>query len=140
MECRLDLRAASATEVIAIAGGWICDQAMAGWTVTVCIPEHVNARGLSILGATAREWTHDDDDDGGALRLVSDDRESAPPQLQRVRHRLSAAARAFKAHALTAAGQPCTIAANEEFWIEGPSNVEGATAPAADVASVAWMS
>lgn len=137
MECRLDVRAASATEVIAIAGGWICDRAMAGWTVTVCIPEDVDARALSILGANAREWMYEDH---SALHLVSDHRrESAPPEPQRVRHRLSAAARAFKAHALTATGQPCAIAADEEFWIEGPANVVGAAAPATDVVSVARM-
>lgn len=47
---RLDVVAASAPDVVQSAGGWLYDRAMAGWQVTVLLPERSDARALRILG------------------------------------------------------------------------------------------
>jgi hypothetical protein len=56
---RLDVIAVSALDVVASAGGWLYDRAMAGWQVTVLLPNPGDARPLRILGVQARdldEW------------------------------------------------------------------------------------
>ncbi|OBH93230.1 hypothetical protein [Mycobacterium sp. E2733] len=56
---RLDVIAVSALDVVASAGGWLYDRAMAGWHVTVLLPNPGDARPLRILGVQARdlgEW------------------------------------------------------------------------------------
>ncbi len=54
---RLDVVAASVTDVVRCAGGWIFDRAMAGWDVTVLVADHggdqSDDRPLQILGAQA---------------------------------------------------------------------------------------
>jgi hypothetical protein len=40
-------------DVVASAGGWLCDRARAGWDVNVLVADHDDPRPLSILGATA---------------------------------------------------------------------------------------
>lgn len=47
---RLDVVAASAVDVVQSAGGWLYDRAMAGWEVTVLLPQGCNTRSLRILG------------------------------------------------------------------------------------------
>jgi hypothetical protein len=47
---RLDVVAASAVDVVQSAGGWLYDRAMAGWEVTVLLPERCDTRPLRILG------------------------------------------------------------------------------------------
>jgi hypothetical protein len=42
-------------EVVRFAGGWLFDQVMAGWDVTVLTTEHADARPLRILGARAAD-------------------------------------------------------------------------------------
>ncbi|OBB91747.1 hypothetical protein [Mycobacterium sp. 852002-30065_SCH5024008] len=56
---RLDVIAVSALDVVESAGGWLYDRAMAGWQVTVLLPNDGDARSLRILGVQARnleEW------------------------------------------------------------------------------------
>ncbi|OBF75407.1 hypothetical protein A5750_00205 [Mycobacterium sp. 852002-51613_SCH5001154] len=56
---RLDVIAVSALDVVESAGGWLYDRAMAGWQVTVLLPNDGDARSLRILGLQARdleEW------------------------------------------------------------------------------------
>ena len=43
-------------EVVDCVGGWIFDRAMAGWDVTVFIPDHRDVRPLRILGAQADDY------------------------------------------------------------------------------------
>jgi len=47
---RLDVIAASAVDVVHSAGGWLYDRVMAGWEVTVLLPESCDTRPLRILG------------------------------------------------------------------------------------------
>jgi hypothetical protein len=42
-------------EVVRFAGGWLFDQVMAGWDVTVLTSDHGDARPLRILGARAAD-------------------------------------------------------------------------------------
>lgn len=55
MRYRLDVVAASVVDVVKCAGGWVFDRAMAGWDVTVLVPDHRGERSedrpLQILGA-----------------------------------------------------------------------------------------
>ncbi|OBG60409.1 MULTISPECIES: hypothetical protein [unclassified Mycobacterium] len=50
---RLDVIAASARDVVQSAGGWLYDRAMAGWRVTVLLPDGSDTRSLRILGVQA---------------------------------------------------------------------------------------
>jgi hypothetical protein len=137
---RLVAIAPCTAEVVRFAGGWLFDQVMAGWDVTVLTDDHTDCRALRILGARAadlatalaspvlRPWpqamaVHADlyDVDARVRRIVLEalgagltevrlwgdrwqaDLESGPGSVQ---HRLSVAARAFKAQALAAAAAP----------------------------------
>lgn len=51
MRYRLDVVAADVVDVVKYAGGWLFDRAMAGWDVTVLIPDHPDDRPLQVLGA-----------------------------------------------------------------------------------------
>ncbi|MGV0599364.1 hypothetical protein A5776_12300 [Mycolicibacterium elephantis] len=119
MECQLDLSTARVADLISVAGGWLCDRALAGWTVTVWVPDRDHIESLSILGVTARESAAPVD----ALAVYG-----APPgdvaslRLDVVRHHVSVAARAFKARALLLAGLPVSIAEVETFNLHAPSN------------------
>jgi hypothetical protein len=127
-------------EVVRSAGGWLFDQVMAGWDVTVLTPDDADARPAQILGARAGDLeavlerrvrgsclqglvVREDlyDSDARVRRMV---REAMDGGLAEVRlwgeggptgsggpgglvwHRLSVAARAFKAQALAAAAIP----------------------------------
>lgn len=50
---RLDVIAVSALDVVQSAGGWLYDRAMAGWQVTVLLPDGGDDRCLRILGVRA---------------------------------------------------------------------------------------
>lgn len=52
---RLDVVAASAVDVVRSAGGWLYDRAMAGWEVTVLLPQGCDPRSLRILGVRASD-------------------------------------------------------------------------------------
>jgi hypothetical protein len=47
---RLDVVAATAVDVVQSAGGWLYDRMMAGWEVTVVLPDGFDTRPLRILG------------------------------------------------------------------------------------------
>ena len=54
MRYRLDVVATNVVDVVRFAGGWLFDRAMAGWDVTVLLPDladHPDRRPLQILGA-----------------------------------------------------------------------------------------
>jgi hypothetical protein len=54
MRYRLDVVATDVVDVVRFAGGWLFDRAMAGWDVTVLLPDladHPDRRPLQILGA-----------------------------------------------------------------------------------------
>jgi hypothetical protein len=53
LKYRLDVIAASAADVVASAGGWLYDRAMAGWEVTVLLQHSCDTRSLRILGVQA---------------------------------------------------------------------------------------
>jgi hypothetical protein len=129
-----------AAEVVRFAGGWLFDQVMAGWDVTVLTEDHADCRPLRILGVRAveletalasparRPWPqviavradlYDSDPrvrrmvlealcDGMAEVMLWGDRWPAglASGACSVQHRLSVAARAFKAQALAAAAAP----------------------------------
>lgn len=127
----------STPEVVGRVGGWIFDRAMAGWDVTVFIPELHDARPLRILGAQAHDYRSGvvslencpgqmdvavaaevyerDASVHGLVRRMLDEGScevtiwgepgtaDLDARLPMVAHRLSAAAAAFKKHALVAA-------------------------------------
>lgn len=51
LRSRLVVAAPTVAGLVRAAGGWLFDQAMAGWDVTVVVAESTNARPLRILGA-----------------------------------------------------------------------------------------
>ncbi len=66
----MTLIASSVTDVVTSAGGWLFDRRMAGWQVTVLVPDRVGERALQILGGTALDL------DAG-LAEIADDPERA---------------------------------------------------------------
>ena len=134
--------------MVQVAGGWLCDQALAGWDVTVVTADHEDQRALRILGVRGRdlESALAAPVQGSCLHAVavqaelygSDERvrqmvraaaeartdirlwgDAWPDDFEavadRVSHRLSAAARAFKAQALAAEAAAAWPADTEEF-------------------------
>jgi hypothetical protein len=140
-------------EVVRSAGGWLFDQVMAGWDVTVLTSDDSDSRPLQILGARVRDLEttlalpvlgpclsavavradlYDSDprvrrmvltafDEGLAeIRFWGDLRpEDLDGGADPVRHRLSVAARAFKAQALAAAAAPAGPNADIEVFRRG---------------------
>jgi hypothetical protein len=51
MRYRLDVVAADLADVVAYAGGWLCDRVMAGWDVTVLVGADQDVRPIHVLGA-----------------------------------------------------------------------------------------
>jgi hypothetical protein len=132
---RLTAIAPSAAEAVRSAGGWLFDQAMAGWEVTVVTAEAGDRRPLDILGVRVRDLDaivavpapgsrpraialradlyHDErvrwlvgaaaETGRAELRLWGDGWPADFDGGDVVSHRLSLAARAFKAQALAAA-------------------------------------
>lgn len=137
MRYRFDVAAANAAEAVKFAGGWMYDRVMAGWDVTVLLPDRSDERPLQILGVqtldlesaltlwaerphpqtvavaadlfASNEWVRK-----GVLGALEQGLtevtlwgENWPSELDDsvgpVAHHLSAAARAFKRQALTAA-------------------------------------
>jgi hypothetical protein len=141
---RLTAIAPSTVEVVRSAGGWLFDQVMAGWDVTVLTADHGDSRPLEILGARVRDleailalplvggclqaiavradlYESDERVRGMVLRAAGEGqadirfwgdfrREDRGPGAGRLSHRLSLAARAFKAQALAAAGESAGVA------------------------------
>src|SRR5579875_2781982 len=129
---RLDVVAVDVADVVLSAGGWLFDRAMAGWEVSVLLPEPSDALPLRILGVRTLQWQADLDGSAGlavgaeafaahagirdmvlkaldhSLTEVTLWGDEWPLGVDRattaVHHRLSAAARVFKRHALAAAG------------------------------------
>jgi hypothetical protein len=139
-------------DVVHVAGGWLCDQVLAGWDVTVVAADYADDgdhRALRILGVRGftvdeavtwplkaaclqaiavqaelyeadervREMLHRAVETGrtdmrvwGSARPAGFEERADP-----VTHRLSAAARAFKAQALAAASAAGRPAETEEF-------------------------
>ena len=126
-----------AAEAVQYAGGWLFDQVLAGWDVTVVTAEALDPRPLDILGVRARNFDdvfaapvlgpclqaivlradlYRDDERVRQLVLAAAEAHRAEIRLwgdvwpadfdgsgDPVSHRLSLAARAFKAQALAAA-------------------------------------
>jgi hypothetical protein len=139
--------------VVQSAGGWLFDQVMAGWDVTVITADHSDSRPLEILGARARDLEstlalpvlgpclqaiavradlYESDarvrrmvlrafDEGMAeVRFWGDWRPEDPAGgADPLSHRLSSAARVFKAHALAAAAAPAGPAEDIEVFRRG---------------------
>lgn len=128
------------TDAVRFTGGWLFDQGMAGWDVTVLRSDHADPRPLRILGARVASLepvlaspvrgprsqavaVHADlydadprvrrmvrgavDEDLAEVRVWGDGRTGEQGGgAGAVRHRLSLAARAFKAQALAAVSVP----------------------------------
>ena len=148
-----------AAEAVQYAGGWLFDQAMAGWDVTVVTAEAGDPRPLDILGVRARDFDavfaspalgpslqgvalradlYRDDERVRRLVLAAAEAGRAEVRLwgevtlggeicqadfdgsgDPVSHRLSLAARAFKAQALAAADLPGAPTAETEVFRRG---------------------
>jgi hypothetical protein len=147
---RLTAITPSAAEAVQRAGGWLFDQVMAGWDVTVVAADMGDPRALEILGVRARpldvicatpvlgpclraiavrtDMYHADErvrrfvltavEAGGAeIRLWGDVwPEDFDGRADSVSHRLSLAARAFKAQAMAAADLSGEPAADTEVF------------------------
>jgi hypothetical protein len=139
--------------VVRSAGGWLFDQVMAGWDVTVLTADHSDSRPLEILGARARDLEtmlalpvlgpclqaiavradlYESDprvrkmvltafDEGRAeIRFWGDSPQKDPgARADPLSHRLSVAARAFKAQALAAAAAPADPTDHIEVFRRG---------------------
>lgn len=134
---RLDVVAFDVVDLVLSAGGWLFDRAMAGWEVNALLPEPSDALPLRILGVRTLQWQADIVGGAGlafgAGDFAADARirdtvfqaldhsltevtlwgDAWPLSVDRattaVQHRLSAAARVFKRHALAAAGVSATV-------------------------------
>jgi hypothetical protein len=147
---RLAVIAPAAADVVRLAGGWLFDQVMAGWDVSVLTADNADPRPLRILGARrvdlemvlARQvrgsclqgialWAGPYEADARVRRMVLEALEDGLTEVRvwgdrcpadfndtagRVRHRLSVAARAFKAQALAAAAQPADAGDQTEVF------------------------
>jgi hypothetical protein len=145
--------APNAAGAVRYAGGWLFDQVMAGWHVTVLTADDGDPRPLDILGVRARNFdavfaapvlgpwlraialpTDLYRDDERVRRLVLAAAESGRAEVRLwgegwpadfdgsgdpVSHRLSLAARAFKAQALAAADLPGAPAQETEVFRRG---------------------
>ncbi|OBC14300.1 hypothetical protein A5784_30470 [Mycobacterium sp. 852013-50091_SCH5140682] len=148
----LNVVAQDAADVVASVGGWLFDRQMAGWAVTVALPDRRDERALRILGVKAVEragvWPSttyerivmtvvapdlfDVDGDVRSQLLTSMRRgdgdiafwgSPAPSRfgqgLCATQYRLSAAAQAFKTHALAAVGNSDTAGGSVETLLVG---------------------
>jgi hypothetical protein len=148
--------APTAAEAVQCAGGWLFDQALAGWDVTVITEDQADHRSLQILGVRGQtlESALAYNADGSCLSMIAlpaalfdaDERvrrlvlaavETGRAELRLwgnqgggvpaepagraapVAHRLSAAARAFKAQALAAADMGSGAMADTEVFRRG---------------------
>ena len=146
---RLVALATSTADVVQVAGGWLCDQVLAGWDVIVVTADHEDQRALRILGVRGRDLESalavpllgpclralavetglycSDERVHQMVRAVAETGRTEirlwgyawPADLDaradRVSHRLSVAAGAFKAQALAAAAIAEWPADTEEF-------------------------
>jgi hypothetical protein len=147
---RLVALATSTADVVQVAGGWLCDQVLAGWDVTVVTADHEDQRALRILGVRGgglesalavplqrplpaghrgRGRTVLSPTSGCTSWCAPPPRPAGPRSgsgatrgrmtsmagLTHVSHRLSAAARAFKAQAVAATAADAKPADTEEF-------------------------
>ncbi|MQY24137.1 hypothetical protein [Nocardia macrotermitis] len=151
---RVAIFASNVIDAVHSVGGWVFDRTMAGWEVTVMVPDLVNPAPLQLLGAIvlnledalgsppnpAPIWPHElvvaatvfDSDDrvraGVTANLEAHAEEimfwgRCDGRARGIEHRLSAAARAFKANALTLAGEPSESFADvETFHRRGPAH------------------
>lgn len=132
LQYQLNVVAGDVAEVVSGIGGWLFDRAMAGWRVSVASDEGGDERALRILGLKAVDleglWRPAESDSVavtviGASRLEPGDHglawrgarvdvvfagahgpDGLGGGLDRVQYRPSAAALAFKSHALAVAG------------------------------------
>ena len=150
---RMTAIAPGAAEAVRYAGGWLFDQVMAGWDVTVITADDGDPRPLDILGVRARNLdavfaepalgprlravalrTDLYRDDERVRRLVLAAAETGRAEIRLwgegwpadfggsgdpVSHRLSLAARAFKAQALAAADLPGAPTQETEVFRRG---------------------
>ncbi len=78
---RLDVVAGSAVDVVHSAGGWLYDRVMAGWEVTVLLPDSCDTRPLRILG----------------VGVVDTESDFVPTAMGSTSHTLAVSAEAFSA-------------------------------------------
>lgn len=137
-------------DVVASTGGWLYDRRAAGWQVNVLVADRAGERALRILGADILDLDAelaaiaDDPDRAATLAVAADvyaadrrirrlvsaphraevalwgDAAGVPENVGPVSHRLSAAARAFKAQALVAADLSAdAVTATEALYRHG---------------------
>jgi hypothetical protein len=138
-------------DVVRSAGGWLFDEVMSGWDVTVLTADHGDSRPLEILGVRVRDLEtmlalpvlgpclqavavradlYESDervrrmvltafDEGDAeIRFWGDVSEDPRAAADPLSHRLSLAARAFKAQALAAAAASAGPAGRVDQGVE----------------------
>ncbi|HKS98613.1 MAG TPA: hypothetical protein VJT31_03705 [Rugosimonospora sp.] len=142
-------------EVVRFTGGWLFDRVMAGWEATVLLAHDSDARPLRILGARTaalaapvrgmrpqavvveaelyasdprvRRIVKDALEDGAEVKLWGNGWPADLDGGESVQHRLSVAARAFKAQAMAAADVPVeSVPVTETFRTGEPPRVRTA--------------
>jgi hypothetical protein len=142
LKYRLDVVAASPADVVCSVGGWLYDRAGAGWKVNVLLSQRCNIRPLQILGAQVADLDSQFAPTSMGLAVSAEVFASNPDireqvlkaldhrmteltlwhdgwplavghRMTPVQHVLSSAARAFKRHALVAAGISASVGATE---------------------------
>jgi hypothetical protein len=68
---RLDVIAASAGDVVHSVGGWLYDRAMAGWEVSVLLPQRCDSRSLRILGVRTMDLESGLEREGSATHSLA---------------------------------------------------------------------
>jgi hypothetical protein len=145
---RLDVIGLTVDDVVRSAGGWLFDRAMAGWEVNLYMVEPSEAQALRILGIKSRPLAALRFAEAQAIAVAAGvfnseecirrdvmttlDRGLAevtlwgdtwPSDVHRraaaVQHRLSGAARVFKAHALSAVALPADPGSGVEMFRSG---------------------
>jgi hypothetical protein len=111
---RIDIVAGNVADVVECVGGWIFDRVMQGWAVNVVVPRPDDARAIEILGASVNRPKIF----GGQASTIF---LQEAPGTGVVTHRLSAAARRFKAQAMIAAGLARDTGVEERLFARPPS-------------------
>ncbi|ORB28215.1 hypothetical protein [Mycolicibacterium parafortuitum] len=141
MSYRLEVVTDRIDEAVLRAGGLMFDHCRAGWQVVVVTVDATHAEALAILGVRAEppgaESEGNTKQDRSFRTVVAPLEHLTTPEstadasllwgeplgetagrvLLPVRHQLSAAARAFKSHAMRCAGLQASDMAEERFWI-----------------------
>lgn len=120
---RLDVITTNVAEAISKVGGLMVDSSLAGWHVRVVTNEPSDSQALTILGAGIESEVQREPlpllaDQSWHIIVLAPGEVRPSTNLTRGHHKLSAAARLFKSHALRSIGLATDVQAVEEYWVD----------------------